>query len=115
MSTKRQLERHNAAMSDNIVRLRAERDKAREETQSVHGRINELALAHEPVLWLVHGAGSLPVMRESGPTQVGSVFTCERLELKCKAKNCGYMWPCPTYLWATESEPFTLAVLPKTT
>lgn len=113
MLTKRQLQRHNATQSDTIVRLRGERDTARKETERMQDRINELALAHTPKFYLLYGAESLPVVRDNKATHIGSVFDKSALEMKCSAKNCPYMWPCPTYLWATESEPFTLAVIPK--
>lgn len=115
MTTKRQLERYNASQKQAIVRLREERDKEREQTRVAQGRIKDLALAHTPELYLVYEADSLPVVREGEPTQLGSMFTRNGLELKCGAKNCAFMWPCPSYLWATETEPFTVAVIPKST
>ena len=106
---------HLAHQRAAITRLRDERDAARKETETVRQRIENLALEHQPEMLLTYGASSLPVVREDrGPGQLDSVFERDLVDMRCRAKTCPFAWPCPTYLWATNSLPFVVKIEPKT-
>lgn len=106
---------HLAAQRSSIARLREERDTARKEAESVRQRIENLALEHQPEMLLTYGASSLPVVREDhGPGQLDSVFQRDLVEMRCRSKTCPFAWPCPTYLWATNSLPFVVKIERKT-
>lgn len=97
--------------ADTIDRERAEADALRE-------RIADLAAEHagfhpqqrgdlraRPGEYAEISPHGHPVLTSptSGRTQPS--FFCDK---------CSYGWPCPTYLWATQSEPFRLIIQPKT-
>lgn len=74
-------------------------DKWEKKYYAEHQRIVDLALAHLP---------EVTASNEDDLPGIGK--TIKQPQLVCNAKNCAYFWPCPMYLWATGSEPFTVQI-----
>lgn len=79
-------------------------DKWAKRYDAEHKRIVDLALEHSPKLDAEH-EDHLP-----GFGKTISLFDDKQPEFTCNGKHCHYFWPCPTYLWATGSEPFNLVI-----
>ena len=97
----------DAAELDWDSHYRRESERWKGQYYAEHQRIVDLALDHSP---------KLDASNEDGLPGLGrsiSYSSDKQPQFSCNGKGCAYLWPCPTYLWATGSVPFVVRIEPK--
>lgn len=93
------------ALKEELRQEQAERAELAREHSSYHLQSHEKLRVDEGEIAEVRADGRHMLKSRSG-FRVQPTFFCDK---------CSTSWPCPTYLWATRSEPFRLMVQPNRT